>query len=502
MASIDTTQVAGENVRVGSAQGLSVGTVARDIATVGIGTALAAVFNVLLVFLIPRLVSVEDFGYWRLFLLYAGYAGLMHMGLGDGALLRWAGRPLEDFRHEVAPSLKFLVCQHLAIIIPGVAILFWLLPAPVNLVAAAVLAYSLIFNAAALLQFGLQSARIFRPVAIAIAAPPGLFVLAAFLWHLQRVPNFRNLILLYSVAWSGVLVYLWARVRTRNYASGRDYSAWKLGKVCIAAGWPIMLANGGFGLVQSADRLVVSSVLPIHQFAQYSLAASTMFVPVAAILAVSRVFFSHAAALEHDERARVYGQGAKFLLLAWSLTLPYYFGLEVFVRHFLPKYVAGLPVASVLMLGVGFLAGIQILQMSYSYLYGKQRQFLAITVGAFAMSLLVALLMALWAKSLTAVAAGEVAVLGAWWAVNEFFLRSVTGQNWRRWLLILTIGGVSMSGYGVILYLGISAVWRVLVYYVVVGSILLFFCRDEVRLCWTFIGNNRLGRYSVPTRSI
>jgi hypothetical protein len=72
------------------------------------GTAAAAVFNTLLVFLIPRLVSVEDFGYWRLFPLYAGYVGFLHFGFADGALLCWAGRPLETFRHEVGCSTRFM----------------------------------------------------------------------------------------------------------------------------------------------------------------------------------------------------------------------------------------------------------------------------------------------------------------------------------------------------------------------------------------------------------
>lgn len=483
MASIDTTQLTEEKVRTGAEQGLSVGTVARDIATVGSGTALAAVFNVLLVFLIPKLVSVEDFGYWRLFLLYAGYAGLLHMGLNDGLLLRWAGRPLEDFHHEIGPSLKFLLWQHLLVILPGMAVVWWLFPLPTNLVAVAVLGFSLIVNAATLLQFGLQGARVFRPVAIAIATPPGLFVMMAFLWHLRGVPNFRELILLYCVAWLGVLGYLWIRVRPKAELPARE-SAWTLGKACIIAGWPIVLANGGFGLVQSADRLVVSSVLPIHEFAQYSLAASTMFVPVAAILAISRVFFSHAAAVDHEGRARVYAHGLKFLVLAWSMTLPYYFGLELFVRRFLPKYLPALPIAAILVLGVVFLAGIQILHMSYSYLYGKQRQFLSMTVGAFASSLAVALVMAMWVKSLTAVAAGEVAILGVWWAVNEWNLRDTTGQGWRIWLRVVSVFLLSAVAYAAALSLkkGIGA--QIGVYYLLSAPALVVFCREELCLVY------------------
>jgi len=475
MASIETAPLIGEKGGMAPKQGLSLGTVARDIATVGSGTALAAVFNVLLVFLIPRLVSVEDFGYWRLFLLYAGYAGFVHMGFADGALLRWAGRPLEEFHHEVAPSLKFLLWQHLAVIVPGAVIAGWLLPPPLNLVGVAVLAYSLIYNVAAILQFGLQSARIFRPVAIAIAAPPGLFVLLAFLWYLRGTPGYRELILLYCIAWTGVLIYLWVRVRPK-WGGSSSGSSWTLGKALIAVGWPIVLANGGFGLVQSADRLVVSSVLPIREFAQYSLAASTMFVPVAAILAVSKVFFSHVAAVEHEGRARVYAHASKMLVLAWSLLLPYYFGLEVFVRHFLPKYVPALPIAAILVLGVVFLAGIQILHMSYSYLYGRQRQFLAITVGAFVVSIGVAIVMAVSLKSLVAVAIGQVAVLAVWWMVNEWVLRASTGQGWKNWLRLMGAflwGAVSFclsvryfrnAGTGTLAYFFLVAGWVGLAY--------------------------------------
>ncbi len=93
---------------ISKAQRSTSATVARDIATVGAGSILATIFNTLLVFLIPRLVSVEDYGYWRLFLLYASYVGLLHLGFVDGALLRWAGRPLDEFRHELSASMKFL----------------------------------------------------------------------------------------------------------------------------------------------------------------------------------------------------------------------------------------------------------------------------------------------------------------------------------------------------------------------------------------------------------
>jgi len=481
-----------ETVAVGEAapeQGSRFSDLARDVATMSGGTALAAVFNTLLVFLIPRLVTVEDFGYWRVFLLYAGYAGFLHLGFADGALLRWAGRPLEYFRHEVGPSMKFLFWQHVAFIVPACLIVALLLPSPLNSIGVAILVFALIMNLAAVLQCGLQGARQFKPVALATAAPAGVFVLLAFLWHLRVVPSFRGLIVLYCASWAGALIYLWVRVRPLQGAYSSE-STWSLGKTCILLGWPIVLANGGLGLMQSADRVVVSSALPIYDFAQYSLASSMMFVPVTAIAAVYRVFFSHVAAVEHEGRARVYGHASKFLLLAWSLLLPYFFVLEVFVRRFLPKYLAALPIAGILLLGVFFLAGIQILHMSFAYLYGRQRHFLFLTLGALVVSFSVALVTASWLRSLVAVAMGQVATLAVWWLLNEWNLRETSGQRWKNWLKILSVIGWSAVSYGLAFWLTLGAAWRIPMYYTLVVPVLWFSCSEELSFGWRLIRAN------------
>jgi O-antigen/teichoic acid export membrane protein len=461
---------------------------ARDVATMSGGTGLSAMFNVLLVFLIPRLVSVEDFGYWRLFLLYTSYVGFLHFGFADGALLRWAGKPLEEFHHEVGPSIRFVFWQHVALLSPACLIVAFFVPSRLKLIAIATILFALTINIATVLQNSLQAARRFKPVALATAANTAGFVLLASLWELRATPSFRVLIVLYCTSWVGVLVYLWTRVRPVRLHYTSD-SAWSLGKKCVVLGWPIALSNGGLGLVQSADRISVSLVLPIRDFAKYSLASSMMFVPVTAIAAVYCVFFSHVAAVEHEGRARVYAHASKFLLLAWSLLLPYFFVLEVFIQWFLPKYLTSLPVAGILLVGVVFLAGIQILHMSFASLYGRQRQFLFLTVGALVVSFSVALVLALWLRSLVAVAVGQVAALAIWWAVNEWRLRELTGQGWKDWLRTIGLIAWSLASYGVSMWSTNQVVWRMLIYYLLVTLVLWLACRDEFRIGWKLVGS-------------
>jgi O-antigen/teichoic acid export membrane protein len=459
---------------------------ARDVATMGIGTALAAVFNTLLVFLVPRIVSVEDFGYWRLFMLYGSYVGLLQLGFLDGTLLRWAGRPLADFHDELRPSLEFLLWLLLVLVVPTSAVALWKFGVDVRFIALAVLTYAIIYNASALLLYALQSARQFKPVAIASAAPTGLFVILTFVWNFRRVPDFRILIELYSLAWAGALIYLWIRVNPFK-GSGRSVSAWSIGESCVLVGWPIALSNIGAGLVQSADRLVASWILPIHQFAQYSLASSAMFVPVMAIAAIYRVFFSHASALQHEGRMRIYSHGARFLLLAWSLMLPYFFVLEQIVKRLLPKYAPSLPAAGILLFGIFFLAEIQILHTSFAYIYGKQREFLLLTLAAAVVTFSVGLAMAIFLKSLVAIAFGQLISLTVWWLANDLALGKTTGQSWSSRLTLLAVFAWSTVGYEIATKVTENVGLRIVLYYLLVGFVLFRVCRSEIAILQRFM---------------
>ena len=450
----------------------------RDVATLVIGSLLAAVFGALVVFVIPRITSVKDFGYWRIFLLYVGYAGFFHLGFGEGALLSWAGKSLASFHHEMRPAVKFLIAQHLIFLALG-CILVGLLPPHIRFVAIAVLAFALLQNTVVLLQSALQAARQFGPVAMATAAPAGFFLSFAFLATLRTKPDYRVLIVCYFLAWLIVLGFLWSRIRPRQFAS--TTSTWTIGKRYIAIGWPITLANTAFGLVQSSDRFVLSSAVSIYVFAQYSLAASTMMVPLTLIAAITRVFFPHLAAADKEQHPEIYGQVSRLIVLAWSALLPYYFFVDLFIHRFLPAYLGVLSVARTLLLGVLFLAVIQILQGSVFNLYGKQKHFLLYAVVAVAMSLGLAAMAALFFHSLLLVAAMQVVAVGSWWWFNAWRLRSITGESWRDFGSVLFIFVWSAVCLRLAFSWSSNCVFRTACYWALTGGPLVFVCGDQIR---------------------
>jgi O-antigen/teichoic acid export membrane protein len=236
-------------------------------------------------------------------------------------------------------------------------------------------------------------------------------------------------------------------------AASPPLPASRLGLTYIAAGWPIVLANTGFGLMQSADRVTVNLTRPLHDFAIYSLSQSTIYVPITILAAVSRVAFSYFARTAHEGRAGVYRSSTRTITLLWMLLLPYYFAVEFVVQRFLPKYVPGLPAGRILLLSVLFLSLIQIVQMNTYNLEGRQRQFLAGAILAVAVAFTTAWVGSRIIGSLAAVAWSQVLTAMLWWLANEYFLRKRTGVSSSDILRVLA--GFSSS---VILLEGIEAV--------------------------------------------
>lgn len=467
----------------GNSAGSTASAVASDVATLGIGTLVAGLFNVAMVFVVPKLISVEDYGYWRMFGLYAGYVGFLHFGFVDGALLRWAGRPLSEFRDEIPVFAKYLLWQHVAVLVPLALLLNWFLPHQVRFVGVAVALYALLYNLMALLQFSLQAARIFRPVAISFVAAPALTFGFVILWRFFASSNYVEVISIYVLASSIPLLFLlvWIRpwkaerIRTGKNASGTNGS-W----ACIVSGFPITLINTGTYLIQCADRWAISWAASIQDFAQYSLAASAIAVPLTAIQACSKVFFSHLASLEIEGRQRLYGLVSRSLLLVWTLLLPFYFLLEVVVTRFLPRFVPSLQYARVLLLAIPFLAAIQILQLSFAYLHGLQKALFVRTAVVLVITVGLMSLIALTTHSLRLMAILQVMIIAGWWLLNEWTLQDLTRQavtDWMRFVSFFTVAGLA---YWLTSRPGFAVSTSVPLYYTIVLGAAAIGCRQEL----------------------
>ncbi|WP_337740239.1 hypothetical protein [Acidaminococcus timonensis] len=67
------------------------------------------------VFILPKLIGVEDFGYWQLYFLYTFFIAFGHLGLVDGVYLKNGGKYYKNLNFKVLRS-QFLILIELGIV--------------------------------------------------------------------------------------------------------------------------------------------------------------------------------------------------------------------------------------------------------------------------------------------------------------------------------------------------------------------------------------------------
>lgn len=54
------------------------------------------VTSALITLVVPKLIGVEEYGYWQLYLFYSSYVGFLHFGWNDGIYLRYGGKEYKE----------------------------------------------------------------------------------------------------------------------------------------------------------------------------------------------------------------------------------------------------------------------------------------------------------------------------------------------------------------------------------------------------------------------
>jgi len=380
--------------------------------------------------IVPKYLSVESYGYLQLFMLYSSYVGILHLGFIDGAFVRWAGKELTQIGSELKVASRFLVLELAVVITPLSLLCYFLLKPPFQEIALMVLAFAFVAIPGVLFTFAAQAARRFKLLTAANVGK-GLVSLALIIvFFVASKLDYRYVI--FALLASQLLLTFALVFWLRRYLGGKTASLpslWAYGKENISIGIFVLLGNFVVILFFTVDRLMVSSLFPIDQFAIYAFAIAVITIAYAFVAAVSGVFFPYLSAATHELRTKAYQLGKPTIILAWGSILAIYFPVAWLLLFYLPQYIASLPLIHILLCTAGFGSLIQILHVNYYMAYRKQRQYFL--CGIAALAVLVVLVFAaikIWG-TLESVAVATIISFGVWYIINELSLKSVVGES-------------------------------------------------------------------------
>ncbi|MBS4204802.1 hypothetical protein [Lederbergia citrea] len=81
----------------------------KNISFTFMANGLSMLVSMLVILIVPKLIGVEEYGYWQLYLFYLAYIGFLHFGWSDGIYLRYGGEEYNNLDKRLFQSQLYML---------------------------------------------------------------------------------------------------------------------------------------------------------------------------------------------------------------------------------------------------------------------------------------------------------------------------------------------------------------------------------------------------------
>lgn len=430
--------------------------------------------------ILPKILTVEDYGYWKLFLLYTGFSGLLHFGFADGIYLNWAGKQIKGIT-DVIRQAFWVLFAHL--IMMGFLLLIIFLNCEFeskNILILAVI-YAVIMNLMTFSQFTFQAVRRFKIVSILNIIRPSIFLGCVGTLYFLKILDYEKVILSYIGACLIVFTsYLYFLKEEIQLPWRKKINYFSVLSKYITSGWPLLFGNFIVFLILNTDVIIVRALFSIKNFAFYTFAITVLGIFSVFTNTISTVIFPHLAIASTQIRNKAFSLSASVIVLIWGIILGIYPLAAIFISYFLPNYSETLPYIRILMLSVAFITTIQILHSNYYKLYFQQTQYFLSALFISLISFAATFAATRYTYDLKVIAFVKVGVLLMWFIINELLLMNYIKQSLISLVKRLSIIFCFSAVFWISWYLELP-VLQMVFYLVIAILIVAIFFKDEIR---------------------
>lgn len=314
----------------------------KDIIKVFTSNVINLLIGIVMSFLVPAFLSLDQYAFLKTFTLYVGYVGILHFGFNDGIYIKYGGKQQDEIdKEELKGEHKFIFLFQLAITIIMCVIGFLIN----DMVLVAFSICILPMNLQSLFRFLYQALGEFNIYSKIMVIPSILLLLInLFNIYILKINNswpfiLGNIIVYYLVFIVLELHYL---KNNKNVSAKIEYS--EITKH-FKVGFVIMIANLSVMFFYSIDTWFVKYFLPIEDFAFYSFAISMLNVVNIIINSITLTLYPY---LSRNQEQVMINKLKKYFIIIGTLASGAYFCFDFIISKFLSKYVSSLSIISIL----------------------------------------------------------------------------------------------------------------------------------------------------------
>lgn len=298
--------------------------------------------------LLPKILGIEQFGYWQYFFLCSSYVGLLHFGFNDGVYLKLGGAKFSDInKQEYYPQL-LLVSSFQFVIALGISVYSYLFLANAYQVVFYFLSiYTIVENIYKLLSFVLMATDKMRYYSQTVVIDKLFFLTLLFIFMvLLNHTSFESVIISYIcarfIALLLVVKCFWKifdfAILKKMFVKISLYNTWKN----MVQGISLTISNLLSTFIIGSGRFFVEYNWGISVFAKISFAISLSMFVLTFISQVGLVLFPYLCRMDKERQRQLldiltFVVGV-FCLICFIGFVPLSLGIKLWI----PKYVDSL----------------------------------------------------------------------------------------------------------------------------------------------------------------
>lgn len=261
------------------------------------------VVSIITTLLLPKIMGVEEFGYWQLFIFYVSYVGFFHLGLNDGVYLLNGGKTRAQIdRPAIASQFAFGMVYQSAMAL-ALMLVAWFgdVDADRGFVVFMTALYLVVNNAWNYLGYTLQAMNETKRFSMSVALNGLVYIGPLVLMILLRQTDFMPYVVFYTIARTVSLGYcLWQTRDILNSGLLPLKETAQLAWGSIRVGAQLMIANVASTLILGISRFLIDAAWGIEVFSIVSFSISMTTFILTFVNQVSMVLFP--ALRQEDDR--------------------------------------------------------------------------------------------------------------------------------------------------------------------------------------------------------
>lgn len=388
--------------------------------------------SILQTLLVPKMLGVEQYGYWQLYIFYISYVGFFHLGLSSGVYLTTGGQTRDEMdkpaiKSQMLFGATYQTCMAIVIVLVS---LFLGTSSERTFVLVMTAIYLVLQNLATFMMNELQCMNETKKSSYSTIVERIAFLIPLLIFLILRVRAFEPYVFAYTA--STIVQLLYCSWHLRDFWSsqflGFSRSA-HLSWESIKIGFPMMMANIASMLILGIGRFFIDVKWGIETFGKLSLALSLVSFFLAFVNQASMVLFPSLRQAGRGEVRSFYRAARDAMGLLFPVVYSLYFPLAWVLSLWLPDYSSSFVYLIILLPICVFDSKMNITGVTFYNVLRKERVMLAVNSVSAAACLGLVLLSAYALQSVFAVMASMAIVIIARSLYSEAYMNRILGVS-------------------------------------------------------------------------